>query len=633
MAQNGAYPDPASTQNNAYLAAISNVNSVLAYMTGVANQFLSETNGSIAELGAWTPTQEGTPPDLRPPMADAGTPEHFDPPDPNLFGDVGSLTLPDWDDLTRLIGDVQIEDVGPFTPTIGIPTMPPPPGPIDVSGRPTDPVLGDVTIPTAPDMSLPAMDALSPITLPDVPTITVPAFDVDDIPLFDQPVPNLSFTWSEPAYQPVVANEIAATVKAMLAGGFAMPKVVQDALFAAARDREDMVAQKAVEDAYDDWAARGFFMPPGMLVEQVNAAREQSALRNNSLSRDVFTKAAEWQIENLRTAVAQGIVLEQAWMNLWDGVQRRSLEAAKETVELAKDQFNLYAAAFNLNLQRVAAQREVFEARLRAELAKLDILKAEIEAEQLVGQINEQKVRIYTARVGAVQTMAQVYNTQLQGAELQYNVKVKGPMDLYRSRVEAWATGVKAQESLFTAYDAQARGIDALSRGYEAQARGYAATVQAASDRNRARLGVLETTLAAVRESVQKFLGLLQGNVAVINAKRDQIDARARSYAADTARWGEQLKYASESQRLKMTAQTENTRNTMAYFETLSRQFDARMQRLLVAGNSVKEALQAAGQMAAQMAAGAMSAIHAQSSVQGSGSVNTSYDYKYDMDT
>ena len=61
-------------------------------------------------------------------------------------------------------------------------------------------------------------------------------------------------------------------------------------------------------------------------------------------------------------------------------------------------------------------------------------------------------------------------------------------------------------------------------------------------------------------------------------------------------------------------------RNNIAYFEALSRQFDARMQRMLQISLAMKDAMGAAGQMSAQMAAGAMSAIHASASISGSGS-------------
>ena len=80
-----------------------------------------------------------------------------------------------------------------------------------------------------------------------------------------------------------------------------------------------------------------------------------------------------------------------------------------------------------------------------------------------------------------------------------------------------------------------------------------------------------------------------------------------------------------------MRAKEASLRNNLAFFDTVSRQFDSRMQRLLQMSVAIKDALASAGQMTAQMAAGAMSAIHASASISGSGSVSTGYNYSWDM--
>lgn len=604
---------------NAYQEAIRHVDAAMQFMTEAANEWLAKTEVSINNIGSWTPPIEGTPPDLRPIEVVTGELPTFAAPDPQILGEVGDLQLPNYEDLQHLVQDFDLADPGPFQPTTALPVMPPAPAPLTTTNAPARPTLNPVAIPAAPDMTLPAAPALDALTLPAMPTITIPPFDVGQIPVFDTDVPDLAFDWQEQPYNPLAVNELATTIKAMLAGDFAMPKPVQDALFAAAVEREDTTARRAIAAATDDWAARGYTMPPGMLVEQANAAREQAALQANALSREVFTKAAEWAIENLRTAVAQGIALEAMWAEHWNNIAQRAFQAAGIMLDAVKNQFDMQATAFNMRLQTLQARRDVFEALLRAEMAKLDILRAQIESEQLKGTINEQKVRIYSTQLESVKVLADMYGTKLQGAKILSEIE-RDKLEAYKTDVEAWGEKLSAEKTRFDAYDSQIRGETAKVQAYEAEARAYAATVSAAADRNNTRMRFTEARIQTIDASMRKFLGMLQAQTATVSARRDAISARAQAYAADIQRWSEQMRYAGQAEEIKIRAQEASVRNNIAYFEVLSRQFDARMQRMLQISLAMKDAMSSAGQMSAQMAAGAMSAIHASASISGSGS-------------
>jgi len=197
--------------------------------------------------------------------------------------------------------------------------------------------------------------------------------------------------------------------------------------------------------------------------------------------------------------------------------------------------------------------------------------------------------------------------------------------------VEAWGENLRAQKTRFEAYDSLARGAEATARGYEAEARAYEATVRAAADRNNARARVVDAKLKAVEIATQKFLGLLQANLGKITAKRDAIAARAQAWGADTAFYSEQLKFTAQGEQNRVQALEATVRNNMAYFETISRQYDTRQQRLLQAGLAIKDAITAMGQIAAQITAGAFSALHMSAQIHGSGTDQFSHNYNYNM--
>lgn len=613
---------------NAYQDSIAEVRDKMAYLVSVSERWTDVAGESIEALGGWEPLPEGTPPNITVGVIHQTALPELPAPNPQLFGDVGNLTVPSLDDLSSLVGSFDPYDVGPFSPTTGLPTIPSPPSPIDTSGVPTKPTLNTITTPSDPDYPQPVVGEMQTLTLPSVPTINIPTFDVDEIPLFETPPPPLELHWTEQPYQPLVQNELTVTIKAMLDGGFAMHPVVELALFAAVRDREETIVRAALDDARDEWAGRGFDMPPGMLAERINDLRDKHQLAMNAVSRDVHSKAAQWQIENLRTAVAQGIALEGIWTQHWDQLNARALEAARAVVELTKDGYNLLVIAFNTKLASIQAKREVFEALLRAELAKIEIFKAQIEGEALKGQINEQTVRIYTAQLEGVRVIAQIFGEKINAAKLRADIELS-KLAVYKTEVDAWSTRIQADKVRFDAYEAQTRGAAALVGAYEAESRAYAAQVSAAGERNNSRLAIINARMRAIEISVQKFLGELQSGVAQIAARRDAIAARAQAWGADVAYSSEKMKYLAQGEEIKVRVQEGNVRNNLAYFETISRQFDAQATRVLARGNAIQAAMAAVAQTAAQLSAGATSAIHVQAGIQGSGSVTESYNHSY----
>lgn len=598
-------------------------------MSDRADAAITLTNTELNRLSSVQLPQEGTPPDLKPTQIAQVDFGNVTLPSAQLFGRVPDFVAPVFEDFQSLLDGIGTDAPPTWDPSIVAINIPEPPAPIDYSGAPERPTIADPVLPDAPDTTLPVPDPLLTIDIPGRPTITLPTFDTP-IPVFEDPVPALGLDWAEPTYSPTVLAEVSATVRAMLAGDFAMPRVVQDALFAAAAEREAANAHAAVESAFDDYAGRGFSMPPGMLVAQVNAVRENAQLAANGLSRDVYTKAAEWQIENLRQAVQQGISLETVLINQFDNMARRSFEMARQRVQVEFDRYNLRITAFNAAMQAVDVRVRVFQTQVQAELSKLEIFKAEIEAEQLKTGVNEATVRIYTARLQALSTTVEIFKAKVDAVKVAADLE-RGKIDLYRSDVQAWAERIAAEKTRFDAYDSQVRGESSKANILEAEARAFASTVQAYESGNNVKIQTVQSRLRAIETGTSKFLGLLQAERERVQAGVSQINAQVSTFAADTSRFAAQANFQSQKAEVSVRATEANARNNVAYFEVLSRQFDSRMQRMIEQARLLLGAIQAAGGMASQLAAGAMSATHVQAGISGSGSASLSASNSYSV--
>jgi len=512
----------------------------------------------------------------------------------------------------------------PAAPTLPTINVPAPPG-MSTIALPQSPAIDTaITMPSAPNLVLPEMEALDAITLP--------AFTYPDLPTFDGTppdpdsikAPGVFLNWHEPEYRSEVLDEILPQVRAMLQGGTGIPPVVEEALFARTRERERAETEREIQAATDTWAARGFSMPPGMLAKQAAVLREQGRLQAAELNRDIMVQAATWEIENLRFAVQQGIALEQLTQNLFGNMVQRLFEAARFQVESEITVFNAHVGLFNAKNQAFATYADAYRIKLEHALGKLQAYKTAVDAQVAAGQINQQRVEVFKGKVDAVLAHVEIYKAMVQGEAAKTEV-IKGQFDAYRAEVAAYGEQISAEKVKFDAYAAQVQGVTAQANVFEAQARAYASRVQGAVaqadvqaknaqiriESIRAQAQVAEAQVGAYKAKADFAMTKISRALAAIQAQSEAARAQANADAA----------IAEATSRISDMA----SRTQIAYGEALVARYQAASSASIQKAGIAVEAAKAIGQYSAQLAAGAMSAAHVSASISASGSGSSSY--------
>lgn len=605
-------------------AAVRHVDETFTFMQELAQQWTAATQASLGQMAAWVPPEEGQAPTLPGQRVSYGELPDFGRPDPQRFGDVHNLTPPAWFDYDGMIGSFTsaMDALGDFTPTGTLPNFGGY-GTINTEPSPSAYTPEKIELPQDPGLDAPPEDPdFVPITLPTAPSILFPDLgDLGDIPVFDDVPPVLELGWQPTEYQPLVLNKLAETINLMLEGRYAMPPAVQEAIWGEAVERENATARQRREEAFSDWAGRGFSMPPGMLVEQVNAINDAAMRQANTLSREAYKQAAQWSIENLRVAVSQGIALEGMWSQHWNTIENRALDAAQATLNAKKEGFNLRVLAFQTAIARIEAVRAKMELLVRIELAKLDQYKAEIEAEVAKGQLNEQLLRLYLGKLERIKTIADIYNTKMEGV-IARGQHERNMLEANRLEFEVW------DRRLRTLLEKRGQDVQvdiAKLQLRDTELRQWVSMYESARNRDQSALAALQTKLGAIEASARRFAAELSGEEAQVRASAEAIRGRAQGYDADMRYLESQMRYETTQEDGKVRAAEATARNNIAQLEVRARQYDAWMQRLIVKAQSLLGAIQAGGQMSAQLAAGSMSALHASASVSGSGSSSNSY--------
>lgn len=508
---------------------------------------------------------------------------------------------------------------------------------LDFSGRPAPfsklppaaPQLLDVTIPDEPTISLPDIPTFEELNIPDAPSIITPTFDAER-PVFDVEVPDGDFAHTYTEYTQEILADVVAEVSRMLQGGTGLPPAIEQALFHRALDREDQLELRALDEVDTEFAARGFTLPSGVQLRRRDQVRQESRAAKSGTNRELTIRAIEIEIENLRFAVQQGIACESLLSQIHFQAENIKLEIARYTRDLLIALFNARIAAYNAEVAAFQADAQVFELLIRAELAKVEIYRAQIEGERARGEINQQRVDLYRARLDAVNTLISIYNSQIEGARTVAQVN-ESKVRAYVGTIEGFSAEVSAKESEFRAWGEQVRGELGKMDGYRAETQAFVARTQAYVAGNEAKAIAPRLILEQQQVEADQYRAEIAGVQAEIQAQATRAQAIASIFGSKASI------FASRGQIAAAEAET-NTRQFQAVLEQARveseaalREAELNVNQIIALGNQLVEALRGAGQAASQLAASSFSAVNASASISESGSASNSWSESFSI--
>lgn len=473
----------------------------------------------------------------------------------------------------------------------------------------TAPTVADVTMPDAPTIVLPDAPLMELITLPALPSIVLPSFLGTAPDGSTLTAPTTGFVWSEDYYDSALLGDVTSRLTTMLLGGTGLPAAIEQAIWDRGRAREDVIAKKATQEAYEEFAGRGFSLPPGALAGRVAEVAQKNREATSTFSRDVAIKQAELEVENLKFSVSTGIQLEGQLMTYSGQYAQRALDAAKATTEVAINIFNAQVALFNSRLQAYQTEAAVFKDLIQAESIKLEQYRTEIEAQKLIGEINLQAIQIYKTRSEALMIAVELYKAQLDGVKTGVDVD-RARIEGFRATVDAYKAMVEAKTSEYQAWGESIRGEVAKVSAYEAQARAYGSRVDAYKmgetvkiENMRARISAGELQVKAFEAEVGYLAEQVKSGVAYVDAGAKIYEGQARVYGAKISGEQARVQALAEQVRLVIAAGT-------AEAELGLKAADLNIQQLLRIVQVELEGRKSAGMVAGQLAASAMSSFN-----------------------
>lgn len=215
-------------------------------------------------------------------------------------------------------------------------------------------------------------------------------------------------------YFPNECNYLAAAqewlCKVLTEGGSGIKPHVEDQIWQRERSRTLSEVHRASEEVLSLFASRGFPVPPGAALHQINTLQVEAQNKIAEASRDRAIKAAEMEIENIRFAVTNAL-----------DYRVKGIEAAAayiKTLALGPEiAMRLATSAADAQAKLIGAASSYYNARIRLEEIRLDVVKTNTAFNLDAGKTT---VAAFTdlqrTRASTVTSVAQSLGTQASSA-------------------------------------------------------------------------------------------------------------------------------------------------------------------------------------------------------------------------
>lgn len=126
-------------------------------------------------------------------------------------------------------------------------------------------------------------------------------------------------------------------------GYLGIPVSVETAIWERARGKDTLEALRMEEEAVSQFSSRGFSLPPGVLVNRLQAVQQEAANKSSTIARDVAIKQTEISIEMTKFAIGEmsklrlGIASALAdFMRAWMALPAAAADIARAKAEMNK---------------------------------------------------------------------------------------------------------------------------------------------------------------------------------------------------------------------------------------------------------------------------------------------------------
>lgn len=320
------------------------------------------------------------------------------------------------------------------------------------------------------------------------------------------------------------------------------------ALYDSLRARLALEREKNLQVIDDSYTVGGWGLPSGARMAALLRMETEASRAANAAALEVYVKRADRELQHLQFTMELANRLNSSGMDLFVKALGLNFESFRSAIAYAEAATRYSATAYELLQKDFAIRSQVmetevkwFEALLRAELAKAEVTKTNLELERLKTDVNQQLIQQYLAELKENETQANIYATEVSALRSELELR-RFPLDIYENQIKAYTAMVEAKRAEYLALQAEIDGdkakIDgqlAKVRAYETQAQAFRTLVDADSAKIEAQAKRNESVLEEFKTRIQTEVSLTQIDESIAKHALTAYDAMSRIYLAQAS--------------------------------------------------------------------------------------------------
>jgi len=471
------------------------------------------------------------------------------------------------------------------------------------------PVLEEVEVPPAPELTLPDPPVLNDIILPSPPDISIPEFDAN-LPVDDIPVPD-NFSWTESPYNSDVWDSLLEKIlDGIVNGCTGLDPEIEQAIWDRALQRQAIEDDRLFRKIRDTYSERGYNMPPGAMAGAEIEAWNEIGRRDELLNADIAIKQAELAQANTHFMVDKGVGVEQILREFHNAQANRSLEAAKTLVTASVEIHNALVRKFAADVDRYRAQGDVYKSRVQAALAQVEIFKSQVEAAKVSADIQAILVDIYDKQVRAVDTLAKLYVAELEGVKTKAEIQ-KLKLDSFEIQTRSYIAMIDFEKRKLDIYLGEMEGERIKADIYGKRVSSYMSEVEATKIKSDIQINKLESELRTNQQLIDQYKAEVQKYSVDVEAVARQVSGTVEIHKANVMAYSAEVESDRELHRLSMDAARVNIDTANIRLQQAIADIKAATDGYIAIKKLQTEGVQGMTNVSAQLAASAMNAVNA----------------------
>jgi len=198
-----------------------------------------------------------------------------------------------------------------------------------------------------------------------------------------------------------------------------IPAAIETAIWNRARSRDAEEALRLETEAVESWAARGFMLPPGMLIHRVQQVQQEVANKASVTAREIAIKQVDISIDMIKTAISQVSQLRTGMASALADFIRAFTSLPDSAARIAEAKAKMQQVVWESSSSYLRTQADIARLSLDAQKANagtnLSLQKMSIDASE--GSINRQVEAALTSasKLGEVAAAARAAQNTLVG--------------------------------------------------------------------------------------------------------------------------------------------------------------------------------------------------------------------------